>query len=154
MPDDTPPRPHPRDIQGADELAAEAGRCETEARSLRYQAELLDAQAAILRRREALARTGSLPKVTRPSTLTGNMVTDRRLAISKGRTGKDPFATAYRTKGFTLRSLAEEVGCSHTMLSMHRAVVDGRPIPRDRADAIAALIPWPADLRHWPNGFS
>lgn len=81
------------------------------------------------------------------------MVTDRRLAISKGRTGKDKFAIALREHKFTLRSLAKKLGCSHTMLSMHRKD-GGRPIPRDRAEAIEKLTGWPADAAHWPNNIA
>lgn len=81
------------------------------------------------------------------------MVTDRRLAISKGRTGKDKFGAACRKAGYTLRSLATAVGCSHTMLSMHRNNPE-RKIPRERAEKIATLIDWPADRAHWPHGFA
>lgn len=108
----------------------------------------LEAEIAALEAREALTSDHSTGKVT------GNMVTDRRLAISKGRTGKDPFATAYRAKGLTLKALAKKVGCSRPLLSMHRAAEDGRPIPRARAEEIEKLIGWPADVRHWPNGIS
>ncbi len=146
----------PRDV-----LAREAARLKAaESRKLQ-EVEELRAQRAALESAlsamdEALAKFAAakgLTDVTTARKVSGNMVTDRRLAISKGRTGKDKFASAYRAKGYTLRSLAEKVGCSHTMLSMHRAE-DGRPIPQERAEEIAKLLDWPADKSHWPNGIS
>lgn len=116
-------------------------------RSFRLEAEGLE-------RRLALAEAGTLltvaPMSRKPG---GNMVTDRRLAISEGRTGKDRFAAAYRAKGYTLRSLAEKVGCSHPLLSRCRKS-GGEPIARRWADKIATLIDWPADKAHWANGIS
>jgi hypothetical protein len=138
-------------------LQRQLARARAKEAEARAETEALEAAIAKLTAaREALALAEdelTLRAVPSASTVTGNMVTDRRLAISKGRTGKDKFAAAYRKAGYTLRSLAAAVGCSHTMLSMHRTDSD-RKIPRERAEAIAELIDWPADRAHWPHGFA
>lgn len=77
-----------------------------------------------------------------------------RIAISKGRKGKSPFLDAVRASGYTLRGLAEAVGCLPSLLSMYRSSDEPRPIPRDRAEAIEKLTGWPADAKHWPGGIS
>lgn len=76
----------------------------------------------------------------------------RALAISEGGHGTDPFLVAIRAKGYTLRSLAEKVGCPASLLSMQRKGV--RPIPGERAAKIEKLTGWPATTKHWPGGLS
>lgn len=77
----------------------------------------------------------------------------RSLAISEGsKGGKDPFLKAIRAKGYTLRSLADAVGCPVSLLSMQRK--GERPIPGDRAAKIEKLTGWPATAKAWPGGLS
>lgn len=87
------------------------------------------------------------------STLDKNMEQSHRLAISRGRSSSKvdaEFKNAYRSKRFTLTTLAEAVSCDAPLLSKYRRKL--RRIPQERAEAIAKLIPWPADAKHWPGG--
>ncbi len=93
---------------------------------------------------------GALRIVRKPVTDTGNMVVTHRLAISKGRTGEDPFAAAYRAAGFTMKTLAKKLRIPRSLLSMYR-LPGGRPCPRGRAAKVKELIGWPDDAAHWPN---
>lgn len=82
-----------------------------------------------------------------------NMEQAHKLAISRGRSSSkvDPaFKSAYRSKGFTLTSLAAAAECDAPLLSKYRRKL--RRIPEERAERIAKLIPWPADAKHWPGG--
>lgn len=92
-----------------------------------------------------------LQKRTRPSIVNSNkMNADHRLAISKGRAEKDPFAKAARKRGYSQNSLAKAVGIPASLLSMYRR--EDRKIPHDRAVRIYELIGWPPDAKHWPGG--
>lgn len=163
MPDDTPPRPHPRDAQGADELAAEAVRCETEARTLRYQAKLLEAQAAVLRRREALARSGYLAKVQNKGTL-GTMEALQANAgskVSKAKTKHPwPFSAALHAHDSSPAqwALAQKPPRKpETVRAWLKAPgKGGRPIPmadalRIEAEFAGTDTPVPARDASWPN---
>ena len=133
-----------------EELLEAAARLDIEAAALAAQSAAKANQARAYRELAAKQGLTGLPIAGKA---TGNMVTDRRLAISKGRTGLDKFAAAYRAKKLTLRSLAKKAGCSHALLSRARAE-NGQPIAQRWADKIATLIDWPADRAHWPNGIS
>jgi len=75
---------------------------------------------------------------------------NHRMKISEAKAGDDdPFAKAYRKRGLTQNGLAAAVGIKGSLLSMYRT--GARPIPIERARAIAAIIQWPADKAHWPN---
>lgn len=103
-----------------------------------------------------------LQPITKPARVSSDMVNSHRIALSESRSkkGSDPFLTAIRNgkpRAFTLRGLAAALDISQPMLSAHRKPkghANSRPIPRDRAEQIAALTGWPADARHWPCGFS
>lgn len=76
----------------------------------------------------------------------------RNIAISEGHDRKDPFLKAIRAKGFTLRSLAAEIGEQPSLLSMQRS--GDRPMPYERAKKIEKLTGWPATAANWPGGLS
>lgn len=78
--------------------------------------------------------------------------TDRSLSISAGHSKKrgDSFMAVIRSKGYTMRSLAAELGTHASLLSVQRK--GDRPIPRERAEKIQQLTGWPADAAHWPGG--
>lgn len=76
----------------------------------------------------------------------------RNIAISQGVSGRDPFLKAIRAKGYTLRSLADVLGCKPSLLSMQRS--GQRPIPYERARKIEKLTGWPAAAKDWPGGLS
>jgi len=85
---------------------------------------------------------------------TVEMAPAHRIALSKASKSKGPFLDAVRAKGYTLRGLADAVGCLPSLLSMYRNSDEPRPIPRDRAEAIEKLIGWPANAKHWPGGIT
>ena len=81
------------------------------------------------------------------------MEDSHRLAISRGRSTSKvdaAFKAAYRSKGHTLTTLSAAVDCDISLLSKYRRKL--RPIPQERAERIARIIPWPADGKHWPGG--
>lgn len=115
-------------------------------------AALLMAQAKLI---EAVVEEQRLTAHVNSRTLASeHMQADSRsLAISAGgKRGRDPFLSAIRAKGYTLRSLAGAIGTLPSLLSMQRK--GDRPIPTDRAEQIQALTGWPADRKHWPGGLS
>lgn len=80
------------------------------------------------------------------------MQDETRVAISQGsenRAGDSKFFEAIRAKGYTLTSLAEEIGESKTLLSLQRK--GAKPMPIERARKVQKLTGWPADLKHWPR---
>lgn len=95
----------------------------------------------------------SLHTVNIGGKVNSSMNTVHRVAISQGRTPKNPFMAKVGAAGLTLRSLAKRLDVQVSLLSMYR-MKDGRPIPRARAERIAALTGWPADAAHWPNGIA
>jgi len=96
---------------------------------------------------EVLTKTPGLSRVDSTP-----MEDSHKLAISRGRSsgGDRAFKVACRSKGYTLTSLAAAVGCDVSLLSKYRQKL--RPIPQERAEKIAQLIPWPADKGHWLGG--
>jgi hypothetical protein len=80
------------------------------------------------------------------------MVHAARLRISKGRKAPDPLVRAANAAGFTLRSLAEEVGCSHALL--YQARKGDTAIRRSWAERIETLTGFAASKAHWPRGWA
>lgn len=122
-----------------------------EARAERLRGEL----ATALKEAELFRQILQLhPDVNSRNVSSEQMQADSRsLAISEGsKGGKDPFLQAIRAKGYTLRSLADAVGCPVSLLSMQRK--GERPIPGDRAAKIEKLTGWPATAKTWPGGLS
>lgn len=128
----------------ADLLEADAKR---KAEALRDQASQLESVTGELDAESALRNVNIGGRVNT------SMVSEHRVAISKGRTPRNPFMAKVQASGLTLRSLADKLKVPVSLLSMYRTG-GGRPIPRDRAERIAKLTGWPADLAHWPNGFA
>ena len=131
-------------IAGKLEKAAAAHRRQAE--RCRKLADEIEADAvdtnAVLTKPRRLSRVDSTP-----------MEESHKLAISRGRSsggGDRAFKVAYRSKKYTLTSLAAAVGCDASLLSKYRQKV--RPIPQERAEKVSQLIPWPADGKHWPGG--
>lgn len=125
-------------------------RIAAEARVEKARAQLATAlkEAELFRQLEGLH-----PDVTTSTIASDQMQAEaRNIAISAGRSGRDPFLAAIRAKGYTLRSLAETLDCQHSLLSMQRK--GERPIPYERARAIEKLTGWPAKASHWPGGLS
>ncbi len=82
-----------------------------------------------------------------------DMDTAHKLAISRGRSTSKidaDFKAAYRSKNYTLTTLAEAVDVDPSLLSKYRRKL--RRVPQELTERIAALIPWPADSKHWPCG--
>lgn len=120
-----------------------------EARIEKARAQLVTAEREAELFRELLRLHGDVNS----STFGEQMQTDsRNIAISEGRSGRDPFLKAIRAKGYTLRSLADAVGCPVSLLSMQRA--GQRPMPYERAKRIEKLTGWPAAAKDWPGGLS
>lgn len=140
------------------DAAADTRRLEVlleEARELVREYEItLAAQREQEERLRKLSTNAVLTKSEKLSRLDSNQMDPaHRLAISRGRSSSkvDPkFKAAYRSKGYTLTSLAGAVDCDAPLLSKYRRQL--RRIPQDRAEKIARLIPWPADQAHWPGG--
>ena len=85
------------------------------------------------------------------------MVPAHKLAIAKARAPKDPFVAAIVKRGYSIRSLAAEVGVSQATLQAHRRPrkdPNSRPIPQARAERVRELTGWPADAAHWPSGLA
>lgn len=85
------------------------------------------------------------------------MEAGHKVALSGARAPKDKFVAALNKAGYSMRSLASEIGVSHPTLMAHRkprSDKNHRPIPTDRAEKIAAKTGWPADAAHWPAGLS
>ena len=154
-----------------DQLEAEAARMEREvaklvaAGDLDRARRLAEEAVAVREFVEARRKTEGLqPREHSARVSTGPMVDDHRIAISAGRSkqerGKkdpDPFIATLNEAGYSLRSLAPELGIKPATLSAHRKAKNepnSRPIPRDRAAKIKALTGWPDDARHWPCGFA
>lgn len=120
-----------------------------EARIEKARAQLSTAQKEAALFRELLRLHGDVNS----STFSEQMQTDsRNIAISEGRSGRDPFLKAIRAKGYTLRSLAEALDYKPSLLSMQRGGT--RPIPYERAKRIEKLTGWPATAKDWPGGLS
>ncbi len=100
-------------------------------------------------KRSALHPGNDRSTLGKQSKQTMELSTEHRMAISKGRVGKDPFMAAIRPH--TMTSLAKALGVSKSILSRNRT---DRPCPRARAERIAELTQgrWPADRKHWPTG--
>jgi hypothetical protein len=139
-------------------LRAAAVAARAEADRLRLEAAAQDVYAEELERLAEKAPSSTrLRKVNIGAKVNSSMENVHRIAISKGRTGKDPFALTYQTKGFTLRSLAAALEVSPATLAAHRrpkSETNHRPIPESRAARVFELTGWPADARHWPAGIS
>ena len=88
------------------------------------------------------------------------METPHRLAIARGRAGKDKFKlhlAAVEPTPFSMATLAKELDISAPTLRSHRlpkSDPNHRPIPQSRADRVADLTGWPADAAHWPAGLA
>lgn len=138
----------PEILRAADEAEARAETLDREALALRqYAAEL---------RKLAEKAPEGLRTVNIGGKVNANMVSEHRVAISRGIKSGDAFLTKIRSVkpvGFTLRSLATELDIPASLLSMYRAE-GGRPIPRKRAERIEELTGWAASKANWPNGFS
>lgn len=124
---------------------------EAEAAAIFHEAKATSARAEVSMLRQALAiserhqvNSGSMSgKQMQPP-----MSAETKLAISKGRKGdKDGFSKAIRKAGYTMRSLADKLGCSVTLISLQRK--GRKPILIERARLIQDLTGWPADYRHW-----
>lgn len=113
------------------------------------KAESARREVAVLRRSLEILQHDEVTSGSIPGNhMQPEMSAETKIAISKGRKGdKDAFAKAIRAAGYTMRSLAAKLGCSHTLLSLQRKGV--KPMPLERAKEIEQLTGWKADLRHW-----
>lgn len=142
MPDDTPPRPDLASLETPGELAAEAERCEARARYLRALAASLEAQAVVLRRREGLARTGSLPRVNTDGTLKAMDVDTAGMPVSVvrgvARAKRDhPALRRIYEAGLSVTTLAKELREGRPRVSSWMAKGDAwRPIPPHHAKTL------------------
>jgi len=97
--------------------------------------------------------SGALNRL-QPGDQSGNtkpMLPAARVRVSAGTAGDnpDPLIKAANEHHYTLRSLAEAVGCSHALLSQARA--GQRSIGADVAKKIEELIGFKATKRNWPK---
>lgn len=96
--------------------------------------------------------------------VSNSMTNAHRLALSGAHAPKDEFVAVLNAAGYSIRSLATDVGVSQATLNAHRKPKtdrNSRPIPQERADKVAKLTKskehpkgWPADAAHWPCGIS
>jgi hypothetical protein len=100
--------------------------------------------------RERAAKVGAL----RPRNQRGNkkvMVNPARVRISAGADERpDELVAKANAAGYTLRSLAEAVDCSHALLSQARR--GERTIKRQIAEAVEKLTGFKATKANWPRG--
>lgn len=124
-----------------------------ELKRLRREREITDANIARLEQAAKILSGALHQGPTKVNVSRDNMqATDRSLSISAGHSKKrgDSFMAVIRSKGYTMRSLASELGTHASLLSVQRK--GDRPIPRERAEKIQQLTGWPADAAHWPGG--
>jgi len=121
------------------------GRAAQDAGENARAARLLNEAIVLLEQLAALPETNQAGKVD-------EMVHAARLRISKGRKAPDPLVKAANAAGFTLRSLAEEVGCSHALL--YQARKGDTAIRKSWAERIETLTGFAASKAHWPRGWA
>lgn len=141
-PDETPPS-----LDTPAEIAAERERCEAKGRWHRLMAESFETQVAMLKRREALARGGVLPRVLNATTL-DTMNTSPISNARRSRTALDdahrrhPFVAALVKRGVTVAKAAAAIGRPRsTVQSWYKGAKDPayREIPWDCAEKIREL---------------
>jgi hypothetical protein len=148
----------------ADELLRLATETESEAVQAQDRGEL---ETALTLMRRALDLRKIAARVVNETTLHdpsrdeyGGVVltNEHKLAISEGvhrhthKRDQDPFMAHIRSKGYTIKRLAGEVGLSVSGLSQarrHRSDPLHRPIRKQTADLIEHLTGWPAT--RWPR---
>jgi hypothetical protein len=79
----------------------------------------------------------------------GKMVNAERVRHSKGQGDVDPLVAAANAHHYTLRSLAENLGVSHALLSQARKGT--RSIEKSLAEKVEKLTGFPATRGNWPK---
>lgn len=100
---------------------------------------------------ELIALTGDrgLPGRDRTGSNRGSMLASPAARRRSAGVAETPLVRAALERGYTLRSLAETLKCSHALLS--QAASGRSSISADLAKRVEKLIGVPADRAHWPK---
>lgn len=119
--------------------------------ALEAEAEGLPPERAVVKLRQVLVLRKAVEELQRPNH-SGNvrgMVNAERVRHSKGQGDTDPLVEAANAHHYTLRSLAENLGVSHALLSQARKGT--RSIEKSLAEKIEKLTGFPATRGNWPK---